>query len=187
MAVNIIRGSVNMIGRAGATVSVTLRLLLTAAAFGTAGLALKAWIDAPHAWQPAGLAVARVVGPLSLALVVVTVPAIVRLVDSPKRALREFPLMIAALGIVLGLAAGSANSMLRSSTPLIALVLARRLWSQQSDPGARVQGWTLLGASGIATLALLFFDHPRGTLLLLFAALFVAAVAAAAWGLTLVV
>jgi lysylphosphatidylglycerol synthetase-like protein (DUF2156 family) len=187
MAVNILRGSVNMIGRAGATVSVTLRLLLTAAAFGTSGLALKAWLDAPHAWQPAGLAVARVVGPLSLALIIVTVPAVLRLVDSPKRALRDLLLIIAAAGVLLGLAAGSASSMMLSSITLIALVLARRLWSQLSDPGARVQGWTLLGAAGIATLALLFFDRPSGMLLIFFAALSVAAVAAAVWGLVLVV
>jgi lysylphosphatidylglycerol synthetase-like protein (DUF2156 family) len=177
----------NMMRRAAAMVSVTLRLLLTAAALGTAGLALMAWIDAPRAWQPAGLAVARVVGPLSLAVVVVTVPAVLRLVDSPKRALREVLLILTAVGILLGLAAGSANAMLLSSITLIALVLARRLWSQQSDPGARAQGWTLLGASGIAALALLFFDRPSGTLLLMFAALSVAAVAAAAWGLVLVV
>jgi len=73
-----------MLRRAAAMVSVTLRLLLTAAALGTAGLALNAWIDAPHAWQPAGLAVARVVGPLSLALVVVTVPAVLRRATAPS-------------------------------------------------------------------------------------------------------
>jgi lysylphosphatidylglycerol synthetase-like protein (DUF2156 family) len=168
-------------------VSVTLRLLLTAAALGTAGLALKAWIDAPHAWQPAGLAVARVVGPLSLALIIVTVPAVLRLVDSPKRALRDVLLIIAAVGIFLGLAAGDAGSMMLSSITLVALMLARRLWSQHSDPGAKAQGWTLIGAAGIATLALLFFDRPSGMLLLFFAGLSVAAVAAAVWGLVLVV
>src|SRR6202171_2224190 len=187
MPVNMIRRSMNILGRAGAMVSVTLRLLLTAAALGTSGLALKAWIDAPHAWQPAGLAVARVVGPLSLALIIVTVPAVLRLVDSPKRALRDVLLIIAAAGILLGLAAGSASSMMLSSITLIAIVLARRLWLQLSDPGAKVQGWTLLGAAGIATLALLFFDRPSGTLLMFFAVLSVAAVGAAAWGLTLVV
>ncbi|HXN02896.1 MAG TPA: phosphatidylglycerol lysyltransferase domain-containing protein [Candidatus Dormibacteraeota bacterium] len=181
---NTIRTTVN---RAGAMVSVTLRLLLTAAALGTTGLAVKAWIDAPHAWQPAGLAVARVVGPLSLALIIITVPAVLRLVDSPKRALRDVLLIIAAVGVLLGLAAGSASSMMLSSITLIALVLARRLWSQLSDPGAKAQGWTLLGAAGIATLALLLFDQPSGMLLIFFAVLSVAAVAAAAWGLTLVV
>jgi lysylphosphatidylglycerol synthetase-like protein (DUF2156 family) len=45
----------------------------------------------------------------------------------------------------------------------------------------------LLGAAGIATLALLFFDRPSGTVLLFFAALSAAAVAAAVWGLVLVV
>src|ERR1700694_4038711 len=184
MTVNTIRTTVN---RAGAMVSVTLRLLLTAAALGTTGLAVKAWIDAPHAWQPAGLAVARGVGPLSLALIFVTVPAVLRLVDSPKRALRDVLLIIAAVGVLLGLAAGSASSMMLSSITLIALVLARRLWSQLSDPGAKAQGWTLLGAAGIATLALLLFDQPSGMLLIFFAVLSVAAVAAAAWGLTLVV
>jgi lysylphosphatidylglycerol synthetase-like protein (DUF2156 family) len=175
------------IRRTAAMVSVTLRLLLTAAALGTTGLALKAWIDAPHAWQPAGLAVARLVGPLSLALLIVTVPAMLRLVDSPKRAMREVLLIIAAGGVLFGLAAGSANSMMLSSITLIALVLARRLWSQHSDPRAKARGWTLLGAAGIATLALLFFDRPSGMLLLFFAALLLAAVAAAAWGLVLVV
>ena len=168
-------------------ISVTLRLLLTAAAFGTAGLALKAWIDAPHAWQPAGLAVARVVGPLSLALLIASVPAVLRLIDSPKRALRDVLLIIAAAGVLLGLAAGSAGSLMLSSITLIALVLARRLWSQRSDPGAKAQGWSLIGAAGIASLALLFFDHPSGILLLCFAALSLAAMTAAVWGLTLVV
>src|SRR5260370_9698779 len=101
MAVNMIRRSVNMIRRAGATVSVTLRLLLTVAALGTAGLSLMAWIDAPRAWQPAGLAVAKVIGPLSLVIIVVTVPAILRLVDSPKRALRDLLLLIGASGLPL--------------------------------------------------------------------------------------
>jgi lysylphosphatidylglycerol synthetase-like protein (DUF2156 family) len=175
-----------MIDRTGATVSVTFRLLLTGAALGTAGLALKAWIDAPHVWQPAGLAVMRIVGPLSLALLVATVPAVLRLVDSRKRALRDLLLMIAAVGILLGLAAGNGGAMMLSSVALIAIVLARRLWSQRSDPGATTQGWTLLGAAGIAVLALLFFDRPRGMLLLFFGALLVAAVAAAVWGLVLV-
>src|SRR6202171_1619111 len=150
MPVNMIRRSMNILGRAGAMVSVTLRVRLTAAALGTSGLALKAWIDAPHAWQPAGLAVARVVGPLSLALIIVTVPAVLRLVDSPKRALRDVLLIIAAAGILLGLAAGSASSMMLFSITLIAIWLARRLWSQPRDPGAKVQGWTLRGAAGIA-------------------------------------
>ena len=176
-----------MIRRAGATVSVTLRLLLTVAALGAAGLALKAWIDAPHAWQPAGLAVARIVGPLSLALLVVTVPAVLRLIDSRKRALRDLLLIISAVGILLGLAAGNGGAMMLSSITLIAIVLARRLWSQLSDPQATTQGWTLLGAAGIAVLALLFFDRPSGMLLLFFGALLVAAVAAAVWGLVLVV
>src|SRR5258708_4367626 len=141
MAVKMIRTSVNMIRSAGATVSVTLRLLLTVAALGTAGLGLKAWIDAPHAWQPAGLAVARIVGPLSLALLVVTVPAVLRLIDSRKRALRDLLLVISALGILLGLAAGNGGALLLSGVTLIAIVLARRLWSQHSDPGAKAQGW----------------------------------------------
>jgi lysylphosphatidylglycerol synthetase-like protein (DUF2156 family) len=187
MGVKMMRSAVNTIRKSAATVSVTLRLLLTAAALGTTGLSLKAWIDAPHAWQPAGLAVARVVGPLSVVLIVVTVPAALRLLDSPKRALRDVLLIIAAVGVFLGLAAGSASAMMLSSLAVIALILGRRLWSQLSDPKARAQGWTLLGAAGIATLALLFFDHPRGMLLLFFAALAVAALAAAAWGLVLVV
>src|ERR1700716_3804981 len=112
----------NMMGRAAAMVSVTLRLLLSAAALGTVGLALMAWIDAPRAWQPAGLAVARVVGPLSLAVVVVTVPAVLRLVDSPKRALREVLLILTAVGILLGLAAGDAGSMMLSRITLGALM-----------------------------------------------------------------
>lgn len=172
---------------AGAMVSVTLRLLLTAAALGTAGLALKAWIDAPHVWQPAGLAVARVIGPLSLALIVVIVPAVLRLVGSPKSALRDVLLIITGIGLLLGLAAGSAGAVMLSSITLVALVLARRLWSQRSDPGAKAHGWTLIGAAGIAALALLFFDRPSGTALLFFGVLSVAAVAAAAWGLVLVV
>src|SRR6202171_5954627 len=131
MPVNMIRRSMNILGRAGAMVSVTLRVRLTAAALGTAGLALKAWVDAPHAWQPAGLAVARVVGPLTLALIIVTVPAGLRLADTPQRAFR--------------------------------------------------------GAAVGAILALLFFDRPSGILLIFFAALSVAAVAAAAWGLVLVI
>jgi phosphatidylglycerol lysyltransferase len=168
-------------------VLVTLRLLLTAAAVGTTGLALKAWLDAPHAWQPAGLAVARIVGPLILVLVAVTVPAIVRLIASPKRALRDVLSVTSAAGILLAIAAGSAELMMLSTLSLINLLLARRLWSQQSDRGATVQGWTLLGAAGIAALALLFFDHPKGALLLFFGALLVAAVGAAVWGLVLVV
>jgi lysylphosphatidylglycerol synthetase-like protein (DUF2156 family) len=178
---------VNVIRSTGAMLSVTLRVLLTAAALGSAALALKVWIDAPHAWQPAGLAVARVVGPLSLALILVTVPAVLRLVASPKRALRELLLIVAAIGVLLGLAAGNATAIVLATNTLIALVLARGLWSQHSDPRAQAPGWTLLGAAGIATLALLFFDHPSGLLLLFFAALSVAAVAAAAWGLVLVV
>jgi lysylphosphatidylglycerol synthetase-like protein (DUF2156 family) len=166
---------------------VTLRLLLTAAAVGTAALALMAWIDAPHAWQPAGLAVARIVGPLILALVAVTVPAVVRLINSPKRALRDVLFVISAAGIVLAIAAGSAELMMLATVTLITLMLAGRLWSQQSDRRATVQGWTLLGAAGIAALALLLFDHPKGFLLLFFGALLVAAVGAAVWGLVLIV
>jgi lysylphosphatidylglycerol synthetase-like protein (DUF2156 family) len=156
-------------------------------AVGTTGLALKAWFDAPHAWQPAGLAVARIVGPLIVVLLVVTVPAIVRLIDSPKRALRDVLFVISAAGIVLAIAAGSAELMMLSTVSLTTLMLAGRLWSQQSDRRATVQGWTLLGAAGIAALALLFFDHPKGFLLLFFGVLLVAAVGAAVWGLVLVV
>jgi lysylphosphatidylglycerol synthetase-like protein (DUF2156 family) len=156
-------------------------------AVGTTGLALKAWMDAPHAWQPAGLAVARIVGPLIVVLLVVTVPAVVRLIDSPKRALRDVLFVISAAGIVLAIAAGSAELMMLSTVSLTTLMLAGRLWSQQSDRRATVQGWTLLGAAGIAALALLFFDHPKGFLLLFFGVLLVAAVGAAVWGLVLVV
>jgi lysylphosphatidylglycerol synthetase-like protein (DUF2156 family) len=161
--------------------------MLTAMAVGTAGLALKAWIDAPHAWQPAGLAVARIVGPLIVVLLVVTVPAIVRLIDSPKRALRDVLFVISAAGIVLAIAAGNAELMMLSTVSLTTLMLAGRLWSQESDRRATVQGWSLLGAAGIAALALLFFDHPKGFLLLFFGALLVAALGAAVWGLVLVV
>jgi lysylphosphatidylglycerol synthetase-like protein (DUF2156 family) len=175
-----------MVG-AAAMLRVTVRLLLTATALGTTSLALKAWIDAPHAWQPAGLAVARIVGPLILVLLVVTVPAVLRLIDSPKRALRDVLFVVSGVGIVLAIAAGSAELMMLSTITLITLMLAGRLWSQLSDRRATAQGWTLLGAAGIATLALLFFDHPRGFLLLFFAVLLVAAVGAAAWGLVLVV
>jgi lysylphosphatidylglycerol synthetase-like protein (DUF2156 family) len=161
--------------------------MLTAMAVGTTGLALKAWIDAPHAWQPAGLAVARIVGPLIVVLLVVTVPAIVRLIDSPKRALRDVLFVISAAGIVLAIAAGNAELMMLSTVSLTTLMLAGRLWSQESDRRATVQGWSLLGAAGIAALALLFFDHPKGFLLLFFGALLVAAVGAAVWGLVLVV
>src|ERR1700694_3915146 len=160
-----------------------LRLLLTTAALGTTGLALKAWIDAPHAWQPAGLAVARVVGPLALALVIVTAPAMLRLIDSPKRALRDGLFGISAAGILLAIAAGSAELMMLSTITLTTLMLAGRLWSQLSDRRATAQGGTLLGAAGIAVLALVFFDHPRGFLLLFFGVLLIAAVGAAAWGL----
>jgi lysylphosphatidylglycerol synthetase-like protein (DUF2156 family) len=187
MPVKMIRRTVNMMRSSGATVSVTLRLLLTVAALGAAGLGLKAWIEAPHVWQPAGLAVARVIGPLSLALIVVVVPAVLRLVDSPKSALRDVLLIITGIGVLLGLAAGSAGAVMFSSVTLVALMLARRLWSQHSDPGAKARGWTLIGAAGIAALALLFFDRPSGTLLLFFGVMSVAAVAAAAWGLVLVV
>jgi lysylphosphatidylglycerol synthetase-like protein (DUF2156 family) len=176
-----------MMAKAGGMLRVTLRLFLTAAALGTAGLALMAWIDAPHAWQPAGLAAAKIVGPLTMALVVGTIPAVIRLIDSPKRAMRDVLFVISAAGIVLAIAAGSAESMMLSTITLIALMLAGRLWSQLSDRRATVRGWTLLGAAGIAALALLFFDRPRGFLLLFFAALLVAAVAAAVWGLVLVV
>src|SRR5260370_42390097 len=110
-----------------------------------------------------------------------------RLIDSRKRALRGLLLVIAAVGILLGLAAGNGGALLLSGVTLIALLLARRLWSQHSDPGAKAQGWALLGAAGIATLALLFFDRPSGTVLLFFAALSAAAGAAAVSGLVLVV
>jgi len=175
-----------MIG-AGAMVRVTLRLLLTSAALGTTSLALKAWIDGPHAWQPAGLAVARVVGPLILVLLVVTVPAVLRLIDSPKRAMRDLLFVISAIGIALAIAAGSAELMMLSTITLITLMLAGRLWSQLSDRRATAQGWTLLGAAGIAVLALLFFDHPRGVFLIFFGVLLIAAAGAAVWGLILVV
>jgi hypothetical protein len=176
-----------MVAKAGGMMRVTLRLMLTAAALGTAGLALMAWIDAPHAWQPAGLAVAKVVGPLILVLIIVTVPATVRLITSPKRAMRDVLFVISAAGIVLAIAAGSPESMMLSTITLITLMFAGRLWSQLSDRRATAHGWTLLGAAGIAALALLFFDRPRGFLLLFFAALLLAAVAAAVWGLVLVV
>jgi lysylphosphatidylglycerol synthetase-like protein (DUF2156 family) len=166
---------------------VMLRLLLTAAALGTTGLALQAWIAAPHAWQPAGLAVARIVGPLILVLAVVTVPAMLRLIDSPKRALRDVLFVISAAGIMLAIAAGSAELMMLSTITLIALMLGGRLWSQLSDRRATAQGWTLLGAAGIAVLALMFFDHPRGFFLLFSGALLVGAVGAVVWGLALVV
>src|SRR3979409_1312861 len=167
---------------AGALVRLGLRLLFPPAALGTTSLALKAWIDAPHAWQPAGLAVARVVGPLILVLLVVTVPAVLRLIDSPKRALRDVLFVISAAGIALAIAAGSAELMMLSTITLIALMLAGRLWLQLSDRRATAQGWTLLGAAGIAVLALLFFDHPRGLLLMFFGVLLVAAAGAAAGG-----
>src|SRR5260370_20931548 len=109
-----------MVG-AGAMVRVTLRLLLTAAAVRTRGFALKAWIDAPHAWQPAGLAVAKVVGPLILVLLVVTVPAVLRLIDCPKRALRDVLFVLSTAGIVLAIAAGSAELMMLSTITLITL------------------------------------------------------------------
>ncbi len=166
---------------------VTLRLFLTVAALATAGLALQAWIDAPRAWQPAGLAVAKVVGPLILVLVIVTVPAMLRLIGSPKRAMRDVLFVISAAGIVLAIAAGNAELMMLSTITLITLMLAGRLWSQLSDRRATARGWTLLGAAGIAVLALLFFDRPSGFLILFFGALLVAAVAAAVWGLLLVV
>lgn len=176
-----------MMANVAGMLRVALRLFLTAAALGSAGLALMAWIDAPRAWQPAGLAVAKVVGPLILVLVIVTVPAVLRLIDSPKRAMRDVLFVISAAGIVLAIAAGHAESMMLSTITLITLMLAGRLWSQQSDRHATVRGWTLLGAAGIAALALLFFDRPSGFLLLFFSALLVSAVAAAAWGLVLVV
>ncbi len=171
----------------GVMVRVTLRLVLTGAVLGASSLAFRAWIDAPHAWQPAGLAVAHVVGPLILVLVVVTVPAVLRLIGSPKRALRDVLFVISGAGIVLAIAAGRAELMMLSTITLITLMLAGRLWSQLSDRRATAQGWTLLAAAGIAVLALLFFDHPRGFLLLFFAVLLVAAVGGAVWGLLLVV
>ena len=166
---------------------VTLRLFLTAAALGTAGLSLLAWIDAPHAWQPAGLAAARVLGPLTLVLVAGTGPAILRLIDSPKRALRDVLFFVSATGVILAIAAGNAELTMLSTITVITLMLAGRLWPQQSDRRATMRGWTLLGAAGIASLALLFFDRPSGVLLLFFGALLAAAVVAAVWGLVLVV
>ena len=166
---------------------VTLRLFLTAAALGTAGLSLLAWIDAPHAWQPAGLAAARVLGPLTLVLVAGTVPAMLRLIDSPKRALRDVLFFVSATGVILAIAAGNAELTMLSTITVITLMLAGRLWPQQSDRRATMRGWTLLGAAGIAALALLFFDRPSGVLLLFFGALLAAAVVAAVWGLVLVV
>ena len=176
-----------MTAKAGGMLRVTVRLFLTAAALGTAGLSLMAWIDAPRAWQPAGLAVAKVLGPLTVVLVAGTVPGLLRLIDSPKRAMRDVLFFISAVGIILAIAAGNAELMMLSTITMIALMLAGRLWSQQSDRRATMRGWTLLGAAGIAALALLFFDRPSGVLLLFFGALLLAAVAAAVWGLALVV
>ena len=176
-----------MMAKVGGMLRVALRLFLTAAALGTAGLSLGAWIDAPRAWQPAGLAVAKVLGPLTLVLVAGMVPAMLRLIDSPKRAMRDVLFFVSAAGIILAIAAGNAELMMLSTITLITLMLAGRLWSQQSDRVAAVRGWTLLGAAGLAAVALLFFDRPSGFLLLFFGALLLGAAAAAVWGLALVV
>lgn len=167
--------------------SVPLRLLLTAAALGTAGLSLKAWIEAPHAWQPAGLAATRIIAPLGVVLLIVMVPALLRLIGSPKRALRDVLVLLTGVGVVLALAAGDGLLMVLSAISLMALMLARRLWSQFSDRQAIAKGWTLLLAAGIGVSAVLLLDRPTGIFVALFGAMLLAAVAAATWGTLLLV
>lgn len=174
-----------MVGRVTAMLGVTLRVLLATIALGTASLSLKAWIDAPHAWQPAGLAAAQVIAPISAMLVMVAIPAGLRLIGSRKRALRDLLLVISAAGMFFALAAGSAALVIASTVSVTTLMLARPLWSQVGDRPAERRGWTLLGAAAIAAVALLLFDQPSGAVLLFFGGMLVATIAAAAWGLTL--
>ncbi len=163
----------------------TIRILLTLAVFGTAGLSLQAWIAAPHVWQPAGLAAAGLIAPLSLALAILGIPAGIRLLSTPKRALRDALLVLAAAGIILAIAAGSADLTMLTSITLIALVFARRLWPQVGDRQATATGFGLLLGAGTAVLALFLLDRPSGMALAIFGLVLAAAITGAAWGLVL--
>lgn len=162
-----------------------MRIGLTMSALATFAVSFETWVAAPHAWHPAGLAAAGVLGPLAMLLLVAGVPAGLRLITTPKRALREALVLLAVVSAVLAVASGNARLTLVSATLLIALVLARGLWPELSDERASRRGWSLLFGAGIALVGLFLLDRVSGPFVVVVTLVLFAALASTVLGIVL--
>ncbi len=159
-----------------------MRSLLSVGVVTATGLSLLAWIAAPHAWQPAGVAAASVLAPLGAVLLV---PIALRPALTPKRPLRGVLLGLAACGVALAVAAGRRDLTAASLVCLFATLAAFPLWPELSDVRARREGWGLLLGATTAVSALFLMDRPPGQFTAVLAFILIAALAAAVWGLFL--
>lgn len=162
-----------------------LRTGLTLAVLITTILAVQAWIVAPRAWQPAGLAASALLAPLGALLVVILLPALVRFALKPKRALRDALLVVACAGTLLAIAAGRQGETLAAGLALMLMLAARPLWPELTDARAIKQGWALLGGAGFVVVALFLVEWPSALFVGLGAIVLLVALAAASWGFLL--
>jgi lysylphosphatidylglycerol synthetase-like protein (DUF2156 family) len=147
--------------------------------------AVQAWIAAPKAWQPAGLAATAILAPIFALLMVVGLPAILRLVAKPKRAIWDALVLVACLAIGLSIAAGRRDLPLTAGAALLLMLAGRPLWSELTDRRATRQGWGLLAAAGFVIFALFLVEWRSAVFFTAGAAILLASIAAACWGFLL--
>lgn len=174
-------------GRASlfATALGSLRTVLTLTALVGTLLAVQAWIAAPKAWQPAGLTATALLAPLGALLLVIVLPAAIRVAAKRKRALRDALLLVTCGGMALAVAAGRQDLTLWTGVAILLMLAGRPLWPELGDRQAQRQGWLLLTGAGLVFVALFLVEWPSALFAALGTAFLLLAMGATLWGLWL--